>query len=132
MSSIVQSSATAHQPPGRSVAVPVLPSPQLMENVFPSIHFSLWNTEKKSQDAKSANMEDVQVFECVYWEETSRKKKGVVSWGIVLMQHPDFVLPEIRRFFRKVCRTVALLIPTMSAIILTLRRRTLRTISLIF
>ena len=29
---------------------------------------------KKSQDAKSANMENVQVFECVYWEETSRAK----------------------------------------------------------
>ena len=28
----------------------------------------------KSQGAKSANMEDVQVFECVYWEETSRVK----------------------------------------------------------
>ena len=29
---------------------------------------------KKSQGTKSANMEDVQVFECVYWEETSRAK----------------------------------------------------------
>ena len=29
---------------------------------------------KKSQGAKSANMEDVQIFECVYWEETSRAK----------------------------------------------------------
>ena len=36
------------------------------------------------------------------------------------------------RFFRKACHTVSLLIPTMSAINLTLRRRTLRTISLIF
>ena len=33
-SSIVQSSATAHQPPGRSVAVPVLPSLQLMKMGF--------------------------------------------------------------------------------------------------
>ena len=24
------------------------------------------------------------------------EQKGVVSWGIVLMQHPDFVLPDIR------------------------------------
>ena len=47
MSSIVQSSATAHQPPGRSVSVPFLPSPhQLMENGLPSVHFSLWCTEK--------------------------------------------------------------------------------------
>ena len=29
---------------------------------------------KKSEGAKSMNMEDVQVFECVYWEETSRAK----------------------------------------------------------
>ena len=29
---------------------------------------------KMSQGAKSANMEDVQIFECVYWEETSRAK----------------------------------------------------------
>ena len=50
---------------------------------------------KKSQGAKSANMEDVQVFKWVCLEETSRAK-GIVSWGIVLMQHPDFVLPEIR------------------------------------
>ena len=50
---------------------------------------------KESQGAKSVNVEDVQVFECIYWEETSRAK-GVVSWGIVLMQHPDFLLSEIR------------------------------------
>ena len=24
------------------------------------------------------------------------EQKGVVSWGIVLMQHPDFVIPEIQ------------------------------------
>ena len=29
---------------------------------------------KKSQGAKSVNMEYVQVFKCVYWEETSRAK----------------------------------------------------------
>ena len=26
------------------------------------------------------------------------EQKGVVNWGIVLMQHPDFVLPEIQPF----------------------------------
>ena len=26
------------------------------------------------------------------------EQKGLVSWGIVLMQHPDFVLPEIQQF----------------------------------
>ena len=29
---------------------------------------------KKSQGAKSVNMEDVQIFECVYWEEITRAK----------------------------------------------------------
>ena len=58
--------------------------------------FSLGYT-KKAQGAKSANMEDVQVLECIYWEETSWWK-GVVSLGIVLMQHPDVVLPDIRPF----------------------------------
>ena len=29
---------------------------------------------KKSLGAKSVNMEDVQVFKCIYWEETSRAK----------------------------------------------------------
>ena len=51
--------------------------------------------KKRSQGAKSANMEDVQVLEYIYWEELL-EQKSVVSWGIVLMQHPDFVLPEIR------------------------------------
>ena len=41
------------------------------ENWFPSAQFSFWCTEM-SQGAKSANMEDVQVFECVYWEETAK------------------------------------------------------------
>ena len=48
---------------------------------------------KISQGDKSANMEDVQVFECV--GKKLLEQKGVVSWGIVLMQHPDFVLPDI-------------------------------------
>ena len=29
---------------------------------------------KKSQGAKSVNMDDVQIFECIYWEETTRAK----------------------------------------------------------
>ena len=36
-----------------------------------TIHFGV---HKKSQGAKSANMEDVQLLECIYWEETSRAK----------------------------------------------------------
>ena len=31
------------------------------------------------------------------------EQKGVVSWGIVLMQHPDFVLPEIRPLLPQGC-----------------------------
>ena len=70
VSSIVQSCAIAHQPLGRSVAVPFLLSPlQLMENGLPSVHFSLWCTEK-THGAKFANKEDVQVFKCIYREET--------------------------------------------------------------
>ena len=96
VSSIVQSSAIAHQPPGRSVAVPFLPSPlQLMENGFPSIHFSLWCTEKSH---KVLNRRIWRMFK--YLNEFIGNKlleqKRIVSWGIVLMQRPDFVLPEIR------------------------------------
>ena len=57
---------------------------------FPSVNFTLVY-RKKSQDAKSANMKDVQILECVYPDQ-----KGVASWGIVLMQHPFVVFPEIR------------------------------------
>ena len=87
MSSIVQNSATAHQPPGPSVAVPFLPALlQLMENGFPSVHFSLWCTEKSHR-----------VLNSWIWRmfKYSNAEKGIVSWGIVLMQHPYFVLPEI-------------------------------------
>ena len=40
----------------------------LFSTLFTSVY------RNKSQDAKSANMEDFQVFECVYWEESSRAK----------------------------------------------------------
>ena len=71
---------------------------------------------EKSQGAKSANIEDVQVFEYVYWEETTRAKgRGALSWCSI-----QILFFQIGRFFRKVCRTVSLLIPTMSAIILIL------------
>ena len=69
--------------------MPFLPSPlQLMENEFPSVHFSLWCTER-SHRVLNPGMEAVQVF--VYWEETSRSKGRCE-----LLQHPDFVLPDIR------------------------------------
>ena len=34
-----------------------------------------------SQDAKSMNMEDVQVFECVYWEKKTTSAKGRCELG---------------------------------------------------
>ena len=95
-SSIVQSSVIAHQPPGRSVAVPVLPSPfQLMENEFPSVHFSLWCTEISH---RVLNLRIWRMFKYsnAFIGKKLLEQKGVVRWGIVLMQHPDFVLPEIR------------------------------------
>ena len=96
VSSIVQSSAIAHQSPGRSVAVPFLPSPlQLMENGFPSVHFWLWCTEKSH---KVLNPQIWRKFKYsnAFIGKKLLEQKGFVSWGIVLMQHPDFVLPEIR------------------------------------
>ena len=79
---------------------------------------------KKSQGAKSANMEDVQVFKCVYWEGTSRAK------GRCELGYPDFVLPEIRPLLPQGLSPVSLLIPTMSTNILTLRRRSLQNIKI--
>ena len=96
MSSIVQSSAIAHQPPGRSVAMPFLPSPlQLMENGLPSVHFSLWCTDKSH---RVINLQIWRMFKYsnAFIGKKLLEQKGVMSWGIVLMQHPDFVLPEIR------------------------------------
>ena len=96
VSSIVQNSAIAHQPPGRSVAVPFLPPPlQLMENGFPSVQFSLWCTEKSH---RVLNPRILRIFKYsnTFIEKKLIEKKGVESWGIVLMQQPDFVLSEIR------------------------------------
>ena len=87
---------------------------------------------KKSQDAKFANIENVQVFECVYWEETSGAK------GRYELGHcPDaasklYSSRDSAASSTRFVATVSLIIPTMSAIILTLRRRSLRTISLSF
>ena len=96
MSSIVQSSAIAHQPPGCSVAVPFLPSPlQLMENGFPSVHFSLWCTEK-SYRVLNLQMWRMFKYSNAFIGKKLLEQKGVVSWGTVLMQHPDIVFPDIR------------------------------------
>ena len=101
VSSIVQSSAITHQPPGRSVDVPFSPSPhQLMENGFPLVHFWLLGTDKSD---RVPNPRILRMFK--YWNVFIGKelldRNGVVSWGIVLMHHPDFVLPEIRPLLPK-------------------------------
>ena len=53
---------------------------------------------------------------------------GALSWCRI----PALFFHRFGRFFHKICHTVSLLIPTMSAFILTLRCRFLWTISLIF
>ena len=53
---------------------------------------------------------------------------GALSWCSI----QTLFFQRFGRFFYKVCRTASLFIPTMSAIILTLRCLPLRTISLIF
>ena len=96
MSSIVQSSAIAHQPPDRSVAVPILPSLlQLMENGFPSVHFSPWCTEI-SHRVPNPRIWRMLKYLNAFIGKKLLEQKGVVSWGIDLIQHPDFVLPEIQ------------------------------------
>ena len=96
VSSIVQSSAIAHQPPGCSVPVPFLPPPlQLMENGFPSVQFSLWRTGK-SHRVLNPRIWSMFKYSNAFIGKKLPEQKGVVRWGIVLMQHPDFVLPEIR------------------------------------
>ena len=95
MSSIVQSSATDHQPPGHSVAVLFLPSSrQLMENGFPSVHFSLWSAEK-SHRGPNPRIWRMFKYSNAFIGKKLLNRKGAVSWGIGLMQHPDIVLSEI-------------------------------------
>ena len=96
MSSIVKSSATAHQPLGRSVAVSFLPSPHRrwkMGSLQYTFHFG-----EQKKNHRVPNPRIWRMFN--YWNAFIGKKllhrKGVVCWGIVLMQHPYVVLPEIR------------------------------------
>ena len=132
VSSIVQSSAIAHQPPGCSVAVPCF--------VFTSSSDGKWVPfstllnlvyRKKSQGAKSANMEYVQVFECVYWEDISRAKGRFEPWHC---SDAASSFCSFRDSAVSSAKFVApyLLIPRMSAIILTLRLPSWQTVSLIF
>ena len=108
--------------------MPFLPSPlQLMENGFPSVHFSRWCTEKSHRLLNPRIWRMFKYSNTFIWKKLL-EQKGVVSWGIV----QTLFFQMFGRFFRKICRTVSLLIPTMSAIILMLRRWSCWTISLIF
>ena len=118
--------------PGRSVAVPFLPSPlQLMKNGFLSVHLSLWCTEK-SQRVLNLWIWRMFKYSNAFIGKKLIEKKGVLSWALSWCSIQTLFFQRFGRFFRKVYLTVSLLIPTMSAIILTFRRRTLRTLSLIF
>ena len=62
---------------------------------FPSVHYSLWCTEKSHRELNPwiwRMFKDSNAF----IGKKRLEQKGVVSWGIVLMQHPNFILPEIR------------------------------------
>ena len=73
-----------------------MPSPlQRMENGFPSVHFSLRCTEK-SHRVLNPRIWRMFKYSNAFIGKKLLEQKGVVSWGIVLMQRPDFVLPEIR------------------------------------
>ena len=65
------------------------------ENGFPSVHFSLWCTEK-SHRVLNPRIGRMFKYSNAHIGKELLEQKGVVSWGIVLMQHRDFVLPEIR------------------------------------
>ena len=123
VSSIVQSSAIAHQPQGRSVAVPFLPSPlQQMENGLPSVHFSLWCT------GKSHRMLYPRIWKMFKYSNAFIGKKLLVQKGRCELGYcPDAAsrLCSSRDSAASSTRFVALslLIPTMSTIILTVRCR---------
>ena len=98
MFSIVQSSATAHQPPGPfSSCASFTFTTSTDENGFPSAHFSLWSTEQ-SHRVLNPRIWRMLKYTKAFIGKKLLEEKGVVSWGIVLMQHPDFVLPEIQPF----------------------------------
>ena len=61
----------------------------------PSVHFSLWCTEK-SHRVLNPWIWRMFMYSNAFIGKKLLEQKGVVSWGIDLMQHPDFVLPGIR------------------------------------
>ena len=67
------------------------------ENGFPSVHFSLWCSEI-SHRVLNPWIWRMFKYSNAFIEKKFLEQKGIVSWGIVLMQHPDFVRPEIQPF----------------------------------
>ena len=55
------------------------------------------NKSQGTKSTKSANMEMFK-YSNAFVGKKLIEQKGVVSWGTVLMQHSDFVLPEIQPF----------------------------------
>ena len=67
------------------------------ENAFPLVYFSLWCTEI-SHRVLNPRIWRMFKYSNAFIGKKLLEQKGVVSWGIVLMQHPDFVLPEVQPF----------------------------------
>ena len=67
------------------------------ENGFPSVHFSLWCTETSNRVLNPRNWRMFK-YSNAFLGKKLLEQKGVVCWGIVLMQHPDFGPPEIQPF----------------------------------
>ena len=79
---------------------------------FPSVHFSLWWTEK-SRIVLNPRIRRMFKYSNAFIGKKLLEQKGIVSWGIVLM-HPDFVLPEIRPPLPQgLSHCLSLLIPTL-------------------
>ena len=93
-SSIVQSSADISSTPFSSCAVFAFTT--LTDGKWvPSVHFSLWCTEKCHR-VLNPRIWRMFKYSNTFIGKKLLEQKGIVSWGIVLMHYPDFVLPEIR------------------------------------
>jgi hypothetical protein len=106
--SIVQSSAAGHQLTPCSAGLPFLISPHLQtENEFLSTHFSVWGTSKSNTGIYPVNggggvfnhLNELIGYNLLH-------REGVVSWRIVSMQNPRFLLTQFRPFLRTLSRAL--------------------------
>ena len=73
-----------------------MPSPlQVMENEFPQYTFH-FGVQKKSHRVLNPRIWRMFKYSNTFIGKKLLEQKGVVSWGIVLMLHPDFFLLDIR------------------------------------